>query len=172
MLKEFLIASSIACLSSFACAEDLYISGAMGQSDIDLSGYDDGTSIELTVGYRAHTNYAFEASYVDLGEFEGNSSPMLTVGYTGINFSFVGIIPVNDDVEVFAKIGKYIWDGSIDQAGSGEVAGSNSTDTSMGIGISTNINEKFSLVLAYQRFDVDPSMDPITNMSIGGRYHF
>jgi len=40
----------------------------------------------------------------------------------------------------------------------------------MGIGISADITEEFSLALAYQNFDLDS--DPLTNMSIGGRYHF
>ena len=172
MSKKSLLAASLICMSSIASAEvpELYLGAAIGQSDFDISGYDDGTSLAFTLGIKVHKNFAFEASQINLGQFEDDIDPVWTFEYEGINLSLVVLFPINDEVEIFGKYGQFDWDGTLDQAGYGEISSGDGKDTSKGLGISAKITDSFSVVLEYQTFDVKD--DPITNASIGARFIF
>ena len=169
MFKKSLIASSILLLSvaASAQAENFYAGLSIGQTDVDESGFDDGDSIAVIGGYRMLENLAFEVAYIDLGE--ADNGPW-TIEADGFNFAAVGILPINEQLEVFGKLGLFAWDASLHRSGYGEVASDDGVDLSIGIGGSLKLNEQFSLVLEYQRFELDS--DDVSNLSLGARYNF
>lgn len=170
MFKKTLLATSILLLVSSVQAEGGYIGASIGQTDPDIPTFDDGTSFALTGGYRVNKNFAVEASYVDLGESDDNIAPVWTIKADGFNFAAVGIIPVNNKFEVFGKVGMYIWDFSVHEAGTGEIYRSDGNDISFGFGASFNLADQFNLIFEYQKFEVDDQ--DASNISFGARLNF
>ena len=144
-----------------------YIGASLGQTDIDVPGFDDSTSIAISGGYKINNNFAVEGSYINLGESEDNIAPVWTAETTGINLSAVGIIPVNNKIDIFGKAGMFMWDFSVDQAGAGEIYSDDGTDLSLGFGASIKMTNQFGLVFEYQTFDVDD--EDFSNISFGAR---
>ncbi len=147
-----------------------YIGASIGQTDVDVPGFDDANSFALSGGYRVNQNFAIEVSYIDLGESEDDIAPVWTVDVDGINFSAVGIFPASEQVELFGKVGMYKWDISVSEAGFGEFYSEDGTDLSYGFGASVNLTKQFSLVFEYQKFDVDD--EDFSNISLGARVNF
>jgi len=174
MFKKALIASSILLLSATVNAEGGYFNLSVGQTDIDTKDFDDGDSFAVALGYKVNKNFALEASYIDLGESEDNIDPVWTVEGHGFNLSFVGILPVHEKIDIFAKAGVFMWDISLNEAGTGELATDNSTDLSLGLGISANLTDQFSIVFEYQEFQIEDEVfdGDISNISIGARFNF
>ncbi|MCK5395417.1 MAG: porin family protein [Gammaproteobacteria bacterium] len=147
-----------------------YIGASIGQTDIDVPGFDDANSLAIYGGYKVNKNFALELSYVDLGESEDDFAPVWTVEVDGINFSAVGIFPASEQVDLFGKVGMYMWDISVSEAGFGEFYSEDGTDLSFGFGAAINLTEQFALVFEYQMFDVDD--EDMTNISLGARLNF
>ena len=147
-----------------------YIGASIGQTDVDVPGFEDARSIAISGGYKVNKNFSLEASYIDLGESEDNIDPVWTVEIDGFNFSAVGIIPANKQVDLFAKVGIYMWDVSISESGFGEFYSEDGTDLSFGLGVSVNLTEQFGLVFEYQKFDVDD--EDLSNISLGAKVYF
>ena len=169
MFKKLLITSSIL-LSAVANAGGGYVGLSAGQTNVDLSGFDDGDSIAIIGGFKINQNFAVEASYVDLGESKDNVAPVWTIEADGFNFAAVGLIPINDKIDIFGKVGVFIWDVTLNESGYGEIASDDGTDLSYGIGATANFTDQFSLVLEYQKFDLGD--DDVTNISLGARFNF
>ena len=169
MLKKALIASSIL-LSSAAFAEGGYIGVSVGQTDLDVSGFDDGDSLAFAAGYRINENFALEASYLDLGDSEDDIDPVWTVESDGFNFAVVGIIPVGEMVEIFGKAGVLMWDLSVSEAGYGEFYSEDGNDISLGFGATVNFTKQFAMVFEYQSFEIDD--EDVSNISLGARLNF
>ncbi|HUH39196.1 MAG TPA: porin family protein [Spongiibacteraceae bacterium] len=169
MFKKMLVASSIALLSAAANSGG-YIGASFGKSDVDVSGFDDGNSVAISGGYKFNKHFALELSYIDLGESTDDIPPEWTIEVDGFNFAAVGIIPINDNVEVFGKLGAYMWDADVKERGWGKIASDDGTDFSFGLGVAGHITEQFSLVLEFQRFDIDG--DDVDNVSLGVRFNF
>lgn len=149
-----------------------YIGASIGQADYGISAvpFDNGTSFTLYGGYKVNQNFAIEVSYVDLGESEDNIDPVWTIDAEGFNFSAVGIIPANETIDVFAKLGVYTWDFSASEAGFGEFYSNDGTDVSFGLGVSVNLAKQFGLFFEYQQVDVDD--EGTKNISFGARFNF
>lgn len=170
MLRKALIASSILLLSATANAEGGYIGLSVGKSDVDLYGFDDGSSMAITGGYKINPNFAVEASYVDLGDSSDNIAPVWTLEASGLNFAAVGILPINQKVDLFGKVGLFMWDASLNEAGTGEIASDDGTDLSFGFGLTGKLTEQFGLTFEYQQFELD-DVD-VSNISFGARLNF
>lgn len=170
MIKKALVASSIILLSTAAQAEGGYLGLSAGQTDVDISGFDTGTSFSVTGGFKVNSNFSLEASYIDFGESSDSIAPVWTLKSDAINLSAVGLVPITQSVDIFAKMGLLMWNASIDQAGTGEIASDDGQDISLGLGISANLAEHFSIIFEYQKFELD-DVD-LSNISLGGRYNF
>jgi len=147
-----------------------YVGASIGKADIDIPGFDAGSSISISGGYKLNKNFALEASYLDLGESEDNIAPVWIVEIDGINLSAIGILPANGAIDLFAKVGMYMWDVSVSEAGFGEFYSKDGADLSLGFGASMNLTEQFGLVFEYQKFDVDD--EDVSNISLGARFNF
>ncbi len=147
-----------------------YIGASIGLSDIDVRGFDEGSSVSISGGLRINRNFALEVSYIDLGELDDNFIPVWTVGVDGINFAAVVIFPASQQVDIFAKLGMYKWDFSLSEEGAGEIYSETGTDLSLGFGAAINIAPQFAVVFEYQQFDVDD--EDLSNISLGIRVNF
>ena len=170
MLRKALIASSLLVLSTSVVAEGGYIGLSAGQTDIDEDGFDKGTSVAITGGYKFNENFAIEGSYIDLGDSEDNDAPVWTIEADGFNFSAVGIIPVSETIDIFGKVGIFMWDVTAYEDGYGEIGSADGTDLSFGFGAAANFTDQFSLEFEYQKFDLDD--DDASNISLGARFSF
>ena len=97
-----------------------------GSSDVD----DSDTTYGLTVGYRFMPYLAVEGQYLDLGEAEysasfdvydiatdkflGTGSGNASVGSSGFGLSVLGILPVAEVWEFYARLGMYFGDTDAD----------------------------------------------------------
>ncbi len=169
MKMKYLAASMLAVSTTLSHAGG-YIGASVGQTNIDFDGFDDGTSMAIVGGYKINKNFAVEGSYINLGDFEYDIPPVLTLEADGFNFAAVGIIPVNEKVNVFAKAGMFMWDVTLEAAGNGEIGSNDGTDFSFGFGASVNLTDQFGLVLEYQKFDLDDQ--DVSNISFGARLNF
>lgn len=165
-----IIAACAMAASPFACHASGYIGASIGQTNIDIPGFDDGDSIAISGGYKFSDNFAIEASYVELGDSKDNEAPVWTLKADGINLAAIGIIPATDKIDVFGKLGMYMWDFSVNEAGFGEIYSKDGTDLSLGFGASMLVTERFGLVVEYQEFEVDD--EDLSNISLGARFRF
>ena len=172
MKKYYFIPLLITALFSTNSYSQGYVGLSVGQGDIDsdLSDFDDPTSITIMGGYRVHNNFAVEFAYVDLGEAEDDEAPVWTLEGDGFNFSAVGILPVSNSIDLFAKAGLFMWDVTLDEDGTGEIASDDGTDFSYGVGVTGKVAGNFGLTLEYQVYDLDG--DDYKNLSVGVRYLF
>ncbi len=182
MFKKTILASSIMLITTAASASGGYIGASAGLTDYDVRSLDDGSSIELTGGYKFGNYFAIEASYIDLGDADIDFGEMDdvasgSVNIDGLNVSAVGLIPLGDTVTLYGKAGFFQWDSEgharadLGEFGIQEQSFSDSgTDLSYGLGVSVNLSEKFSLGLEYQSFSIEEE-DP-TNISLGAQFNF
>lgn len=148
---------------------DIYVGASIGQSEFDYSSFEKDRSFSITGGYKINKNVAIEASYIKLGDFESNQ--FLDVEIKGFNFSAVGILPVSDKVNFFAKAGMFWWDAT----NIGNIGKRDGNDISFGFGVSVNgtavnLSEQFDLVLEYQKLEFDEFEG--SNISLGARFNF
>lgn len=142
-----------------------YFTASIGQSDVDVPGFDKGTSFSLGGGYSFNQNFAAEISYIDLGDSEDDIAPVWTISADGLLMNVVGKAPFNEKVSGFAKLGMFAWDATLDEAGTGQIDSDDGTDLFYGIGIMFNANEKMTLNFQYLMFELD-DVD-VDNISVG-----
>ncbi|GLS24778.1 outer membrane beta-barrel protein [Marinibactrum halimedae] len=181
MFKKGVLASSLLILSSVVSAEGFYTGISVGESSVDVSGFDDETTYGIVGGYKFFEHFALELSYIDLGTYEFNE--VLEQGIVEfenkidvLDFSAVGILPLSDSFELFAEAGVFYWEveadarfQSIDGNDFSITANEDGFDLSLGLGATAHFGENFSMTLKYQSFDAD---DEISNLSLGALIHF
>jgi OmpA-OmpF porin, OOP family len=162
-----------------------YIGTNVGVSDVKRSdaiqadqfldlGFDSATittdkrdvGFRLFGGYRLHKNFALEAAYVDLGKFSfrADVTPSGTLdGATKINgaeLSALGILPINERVSVFARLGAfsaetkttYSGNGSVEIITDAETQKKRSTKLSYGVGATFNFGKRIALRSEWSRY--------------------
>ncbi len=164
------IAACILATSASFSQANSYVGLSFGETDLDTPIVEDGNSIAFTAGHKLNKNFAIEASYINLGEWQDNIPPIWTIKLSGFNFSAVGIIPINEKIDIFGKFGLFMWEITLEEKGFGEIASNDGTDTSIGFGAAANLSDQFSVVFEYQKFDLDG--DDISNMAIAARLNF
>lgn len=90
-----------------------YIGAALGANffnDAELYGIEDESTVfEVKGGVRLADVLGLEASYLNLGEFRDLYEDV-DIGYSGVTMSGKAILPVGDQMDVYAKIGVYFWE--------------------------------------------------------------
>ena len=163
-------------LTGVAHAEEggFYLDASVGQTDINESGWDDGTSFSIGAGYSFTKYISVEARYIDFGEFDDNDPPVWTVSGDAFVVDLVGSYPLTDRVSMFAKVGVFGWDVELTEDGFGELASDDGTDITYGVGISLSFAESFSSYIQFKRyaFDVGGEDVDLDDISIGFQYRF
>ena len=147
-----------------------YFGAAVGQSDVDLDGFDKGNSFSLLAGVRANENFALEMAYIDLGDAEDDFAPVWTLEASGLAFSAVGIAPVSDVVDIYGKLGFFMWDVTLSEEGFGKIGGDDGNDLFFGVGASFKVADPLRLAVEYQAFELDDT--DVDNISLGLLYTF
>ncbi len=168
-LAAMLIAGS----SMSATANDFigYVGVSGGRSEVDVgdNDFDKGKSYDIYGGYRFHPNFAIEASYTDLGTATDELVGVIDLEVDGVNLSLVGILPVSENIELFAKVGMYYWDAKLDADQFGNVS-TDGEDISYSGGVFFALTPTIGLTLDYREYDIE-DID-VSNASIGLRMDF
>jgi OmpA-OmpF porin, OOP family len=110
-----------------------------GKTGISSSSASSSTGYKAMLGYQLSPRFAVEGGYVDMGSLGYNAS--FTGGSiaidsraTGLNFSGLGLMPVNYQLSVFGKLGYTL--GSVTARGSsgGTTVGLTQDKSSLGLG--------------------------------------
>jgi OmpA-OmpF porin, OOP family len=179
-----LLAIASALLTTHASAQ-WYVGANVGTSDVKRNdaiqtdqfldlGFDSATitsdkrdvGFRLFGGYQLHKNFALEAAYVDLGKFSfrGDVTPAGTLNgatkISGAELSALGILPINERISVFARLGAfsaetktaYSGNGSVEIINGAETQKKRSTNLSYGVGATVNINKRIALRSEWARY--------------------
>jgi OOP family OmpA-OmpF porin len=171
------VASVLAASPAFA-AEDtgFYVGAGLGNMSLDSDSIYNGrdfdgsdTGFKVFAGYKFMPWLAIEAEYLDGGEpedvFRSEAFPderlKVTAGVSGFVGSAVGILPIGESFDVFAKAGFIYWDGDgsakiRDAQGTLEKVsyGNDGTDFAWAVGGTWHIMENLGLRAEYQGFEI------------------
>jgi len=161
-------------------ASGFYAGAGIGQATVkdDESGFDDSDmAFKVFGGYSFTENWAAEVAYFDGGspsenfDFGPGLSGKLDAEVTGLNFSFVGSLPVSETFSVFAKLGYAAYDVKVRAHASGfsDSASDSSNDMSYGLGAAFGFGQ-FELRGEYEAVNV--SGGDFNVLSINGLFRF
>lgn len=167
-MKISLFAASIL-MSSTAFAGG-YAAVSTGMSDADQGYLDNGTSFSVTGGYELNDNFALEATYIDLGDMDDNLGAGTTLSIDGYVISTVGKVPLSQSINLFGKVGMFVWDATTDRDGFGAVLNDDGVDATFAFGASVDFTPNFGLYAQFQQFDIDDG--DVKNYSLGAQYMF
>lgn len=106
-----LIAVLLLAFSQPALSQETYFDGGIGTAEIDESGFDgDDTYFRLGVGYRISDAVAIEGGWWDLGEAEDGGVSAEADGLFG---AVKGTLDTGGPVDIFGRIGLYLWDSEV-----------------------------------------------------------
>lgn len=199
-------ASSLTFAENYDYDAGWYLGGNIGQSRSHINNgriadsvLDDGfivrsitdddrdTGYKLFGGYQFNKNFALEGGYFNLGEFtfSADTIPLGTLDGTiklrGYNLDAVGLLPINEKLSAFGRIGITYAETKDSFNGSGAVIlndGSHSdrnTNAKIGLGLQYALNEHVDLRLEAERYRLDNSFgskDNIDFISVGAVYRF
>lgn len=161
MLKKFCVNSSLLTILTFAAGSAHaggYVGASIGQSEFP-GDYDHSLSFSVKGGYAVSEHLAFEVAYLNLGSSkdknENHPTPPWEAEVTGINTSLVLSAPLNQRIDMFAKVGGFFWRVDVSEDGYGNIFSDRGTDISFGVGGAYHVADDISVFAEYQRFDVD-----------------
>ncbi len=199
-IQQFFFVFLVSVFSLSAHAQ-FYLGATAGNvsvdSDLDLKS---AFGLKFGGGYKFSDNFAIELSYVDLGEHDLTSAGIdsleqefdlglpgievsldaASVDISGIDVSLVGIIPINDQFEIFGRVGNFSWDTDINvsvtvtdgfttERGS-DTQSVDDNDLSFGAGVAYYVTEKFALTAEFHRFEAGESDNDL--LGVGMTYTF
>ena len=184
MKKALLGLGIIAALTPVvASAEGGYLGASYGRTEVQLTGAEKAAFNDLGFseidevdqgfkvfgGYRFHRNFALEGFYADLGDAEfSNGAVTIKSATDGYGLSAVGLLPVTEQIDLFAKVGMFHW--SVDATSNVNIsAGDDGTDGTYGIGAAYNM-KTVSLRAEFERFDIGG--DDVDMISAGVQINF
>lgn len=126
-----------------------YFGAAVGDSDLDDSGYDDATSWQFFGGMALSPYFAVEAAYTDLGEFDLRQADNSYVEIDGIELTAIGNLPLTKRVALFGEAGLFTWDAEAVSLGR-TIRSNDGTDLTYGAGVKFGLVESLNLRLEYQ----------------------
>ena len=160
-----LVAASVFAVSP-AIAQDsgFYVGAGIGDFGVKVDGFDGSdTGFKVFGGYRFIKYLAAEVEYLDGGTVEDGG---LEIDVSGFNLSGVGILPVGEKFNLFAKLGMIFWD--VGSNGFGDDSGE---DFSWGVGAGYSFTEQFGMQLEYQGFEIEDA-DTVDMISLGATWKF
>ena len=135
---------------------------------------DEGSCDESDTGFKLFGGWMFnqyvggEVEYIDGGTVGDNS---FGIDSTGINASLKGNWHVNQNFDLFGKVGYYFWDADIDLSGnSGQEANESGSDLSWGLGAGYNITDNISVVAEWQWFQIEEADADFMSANFVGKF--
>jgi OOP family OmpA-OmpF porin len=172
--------------AALAQAQGFYLGGSIGQAQIDgfcdsepgftvTSCDDKDTGWKLFLGYRVNRNLAVEGSYMNGGEYGGTVSSIFGTGsvktdVTAWGIAALGILPLNEQFELFGKLGFVSGESDADViiGGTRVTVGDSGTELTYGLGAVFNVTRNFGIRAEWENVD-DAE---ISMLSIGIQYRF
>ncbi|HEY9199377.1 MAG TPA: outer membrane beta-barrel protein [Gammaproteobacteria bacterium] len=178
-----------------------YVGAGVGQSSVDISGSevdaltaaegltsttsvdDTDTAWKLFGGYRLTENFGIETAYMDYGSITSDTTVTAPVAGT-INIDLettawiidaVGILPLNEQFELFGKLGVAMWDIEADVsavAGGTAFGGSvedDGSDFHFGVGAGYALTDTIGIRAEWERVNGDDDLDAWT---VGAQFGF
>lgn len=185
----------LASMSAFACAAQaaepgFYVGAGIGNSGVEIDGNDpnlgdiddrdfngDDVAYKLLAGFRVVDWFGVEASWNDFGTpddaAEVGNVPIETEFETdGFDLSAMGILPVGESFDLFAKAGYFIWDleGNANNGGVIERVENDGEDFTYGAGAQWNPGN-FGVRAEYQIYDIE-GLDDVWFLSLDALFRF
>ena len=171
--------------------EDILINNDIPYQNLTSETEDKDIGYQARFGYRFHRFFSFELGLVQYGEMLSKANAELdlgagfvpakvSLGYRvgGVLFSGIGVLPINDKFEVYARLG-YLFASSEREfiskvEGQTSLAGrakGDSQDPVFGVGLGWNINQVYSIRAEYQKIDEigssNTGTEDLENISLG-----
>ncbi|MGI9309133.1 MAG: outer membrane beta-barrel protein [Gammaproteobacteria bacterium] len=169
-MKKIIACIAVLTYAGTANAEGFYVGGAIGfgeaefQADEISSGPLAGTplddservgAIKAIGGYRANRWISLEASLVGAG-WDGDDLES-DVSFGALSASVLGILPVGERVELFARLGGFF--GSSEVEAPGDIFSSSENDEGVvwGVGAFVNLGSRkqFTIRAEFEQYDLD-----------------
>jgi OmpA-OmpF porin, OOP family len=135
----------------------IYIGGAYGMARVDGGNFDDDSPmIKGFIGGKFNHYIGLEAAANDYGEAKGSGYKTQLSGYT---VALMGYLPLGENADIFAKIGKLWWQNDYNILGYSNDATGN--DVLYGFGLQLNLNESLAFRLEMERYQVEFSKNEV-----------
>ena len=172
-------------LAGIAHAEGFYVGGSAGVADATLNldtEFDDPDDRLFIVkgigGYRVNEFFALEGTLVAAtnDDYDDGFDGEADVSFSAVTGSLLGIIPVDEDFELYAKVGGYLGETEVDDSflffGSDRVD-EDESGLLWGAGVLINFGSRrqFTIRVDYEQFDTD-ALDDFWAVSAGFQYNF
>lgn len=160
-----------------AAENEFYLGASVGENSIEEDNvfagqdFDDSdTGFKAFGGYQFHRNFAVEGNYTVFGDTEDDIAGINTeVEFYTFGINLVGIAPIAERFDLFAKLGFAYWDAEVKAFGISD--DEDGTDLSYGLGARFNFNEQVSARAEYEGIDVD-GLDRADFISMGMEFNF
>ena len=173
-MKKFAIAATCLLLLTPAAWAGAYVGASLGQSDASSAGVgDDETSWKIVGGYTFMKFVGVEGSYRNMGSSDysfGETSLGLDV--SSLDVFGVGILPIGNTVELFAKAGYAMveLEASMSDPLFGSLSDStNENELAYGLGVNFKLGSMFALRAEYEGFNTSENIDMV---SMGAVFRF
>ncbi|UCH38768.1 MAG: outer membrane beta-barrel protein, partial [Gammaproteobacteria bacterium] len=104
------------------------------------------------------------------GEFDAEGFRDTGVEIIGLEAAVMGIALPGEDVEIFGRLGLYLWDAEFEMLGE-DAGDDDDTSLSFGIGANFRITESISGRIGYTRYD-DISDEDVDTLTLGTVAYF
>ncbi|WP_179957434.1 outer membrane beta-barrel protein [Exilibacterium tricleocarpae] len=146
------------------------------EDDNRLVGVDfdaDDTAMKVYFGYKINQYIAIEGSYADWGEPDdrigGNKYEADLSGFGGF---VMGILPVTDRFDLFAKIGVYLWDAELENKRTNlELADEDGYNLGFGFGAGYDLTNNVGIRVEFEAVDAD-TLDDAYAGTVGIHWQF
>ena len=183
MKKTTILTGAALLCAGAANAEGFYVGGSFGAGDAAISAdspfSDSGDRLYIGKaigGFRVNDYLAVEGNIVGASndDYDDDFDGEADVSFGAISASLLGVIPIEDSFDLYAKVGGYIGESEVDDTIG--FFGGNSEDESgflwgAGAFINFGSNKQFSFRLDYEEFDTD-ELDDFWTFSVGFQYNF
>lgn len=171
-------------LASTAYAEGLYAGGSVGfadatlRSDIEFDDLDDKLFlVKGIVGYRVNRFFAVEGNIIGAtnDEWDNGFDGQADVSFGALTGSLLGIIPVDETFELYAKVGGYVGESEVDDDflffGTNNDEDESGLVWGAGAFFKFGSSKQFTIRVEYEEFDTDALKD-FWAISGGFQYNF
>ena len=180
----FLFSASLF-LASTAHAEGFYVGGSAGfgdatlRSDIQFDDLDDKLFLAKGFGgYRVNKFFAVEGTIIGAtnDEWDDGFDGEADVSFGALTGSLLGIIPVDETFELFARVGGYVGESDVDDdflffGGNNRDEDESGLVWGAGAFFKFGSRKQFTIRVEYEEFDTD-MLDDFWTVSGGFQYNF
>lgn len=163
LFRPLLLAALLgaATLGNAQAADGAYVGAGVARVDLsDGPIDDDDVGFVAYGGYRFNDHFAVEGQWIDGASLD---APGAELDVRSVGAYALGILPVNDRFDVFAKVGWQRWDTDARNAFIGEDSG---TDLGYGVGAQYRFNDAFGVRGEWQRIEIEDTEADVLLLSI------